>query len=158
MVIKKNLLLFSMVTILALLLSYQAVAVNNSSFRCKDLNYHYSLSWLGMVSDYSSLVDQKDQTESVASKKILIEVSIESIYGGFEWLPLNPHISDNLGQVYHDYKVIVEPISGASNLSIKYLISPLGPNTKTISLYETGDSDDGKKSYRISLKNLPLSK
>ena len=136
--------------------SNASMAPKNSILKSKDLNYRYTVAYAGIVADFYEDA-LKGQTEIVAASKIFCELSIESIYGGVDWLPLNPFITDNANHIYHDYKVVVAPMIVNSTISIKYYINPIGQNDiKTISLFEEGISNDGKKSYRMILKNIPI--
>jgi hypothetical protein len=123
-----------------------------------DLNYRYNINYAGIINDFSSdvQVDKKTFQGVTQSRKILIEISIESIYDGFEWLPLNPLITDELNYIYSDYKVIAEPPAGNHNINIKYLINIPARKAKYLTFYEEGSSDDGKKAYRMTLKNIPF--
>lgn len=129
-----------------------------------DLNYRYQVNFSGRVIDFTdpalnldeSKTTPKKGTERKIPRKVLIELMIESIYGGFEWLPINPVISDGANHIYSNYKVIVAPQSGDSSISVKYLISGVAPETNSLTFYEEGLSQDGKKAYRLSIRNIPV--
>jgi hypothetical protein len=87
---------------------------------------------------------------------IFIEVMIESIYGGFEWLPMNPVITDSSNRLFRDYKVIIEPQAANSAITIKYLIAGVPKDVEGLTFFEEGLSQDGKKAYRLFLRNVPL--
>ena len=128
-----------------------------------DLNYRYQVNYCGWVIDFSDpalnlnvLKPAPKGTERKIPRKVLIELMVESIKGGFDWLPMNPVIGDGAARIYPDYKVIIAPQSGNSMISIQYLISGVVPGTDSLAFYEDGVSPDGKKTYRLSLRNIPL--
>ena len=132
------------------------VAAKSMVITYTDLNYHYAMAFIGKVNDFSTKPASKDLTETDLFSKIVIELSIESIYGGFEWLPLNPLITDNNNHVFQDYKVVVEPPAGERSITVKYIVTPTYRDSKWFSFYEEGVSQDGKKAYRVFLRNIPV--
>ena len=110
-----------------------------------DLNYRYTVKSIGTVVDFSE----------EPKKKISLEIAIESIYGGFEWFPFNPVILDDQERLLNDYKVIVGVPAG-NVVTVKYLITPSYDNIHYLSIYEDGITENGKRSYKMSLRHIPL--
>lgn len=131
--------------------------------KANDLNYRYQVNYSGWVIDFTDpavnlneLKTAPKETEHKIPRKVLVELMIESIRGGFDWLPMNPVVSNGASQIYPDCKVVIAPQSGDSIISIKYLITGVTPGTDSLMFFEEGLSPDGKKAYRLYLKRIPL--
>ena len=134
----------------------------NHPFKSVDNNYCYIINFIGHVNVFfdnpvnSNEASASNERKEKFVSKIVIELTIGSLYGGIDWLPMNPLITDDSNRLYPDYKVIIEPQSGNSKITMKYLVTPLRENVKSLTFFEEGESQDGKKAFRVLIKNIPL--
>jgi hypothetical protein len=129
----------------------------NNQFMVSDQHYRYMINYIGIVYDFNTLNPAIKPSE-LPFKRLLIEITVETTFGGFDWLPQNPLITDNLGHNYTEYQVIIAPFSANSSVRLKYLLTVPAADTKTISIYEVGQSPDGIRNYKMSFRELPIPK